>query len=48
MLGVEIKYFEFDVILECFEGDVFGWLIMLYDLDGFDVWDGIICLVVYV
>ncbi len=47
-LGAEIKHPELDVIPERSEGDAFGRLIMLYDPDGSDAWDGTIRLVAYV
>jgi hypothetical protein len=47
-LGAEIKHPEVDVVPEASEGDAFGRLILLYDPDGADAWDGTIRLVAYV
>ena len=47
-LGAEVKHPEVDVIPEGSDGDAFGRLILLYDPDGADAWDGTIRLVAYV
>jgi Protein of unknown function (DUF3000) len=47
-LGAEVKHPELDVIPEGSDGDAFGRLILLYDPDGADAWDGTIRLVAYV
>jgi hypothetical protein len=47
-LGAEVKHPELDVVPERSEGDTFGRLILLYDPDGAEAWDGNIRLVAYI
>ncbi|MCV7034785.1 hypothetical protein BMW24_017810 [Mycobacterium heckeshornense] len=47
-LGAEVKHPELDVIPERSEGDAFGRLILLYDPDGSEAWDGTMRLVAYI
>lgn len=47
-LGAEVKRPDVDVVPECSEGDAFGRLILLYDPDGADAWDGTMRLVAYI
>lgn len=50
-LGAEVKHPEVDVVSERSDGpdgDAFGRLILLYDPDGADAWDGTMRLVAYV
>ena len=47
-LGAEVKHPELDIVPERSDGDAFGRLILLYDPDGADAWDGNIRLVAYV
>jgi hypothetical protein len=47
-LGAEVKHPERDVVPEQSEGDAFGRLILLYDPDGSDAWDGTMRLVAYI
>jgi hypothetical protein len=47
-LGAEIKHPDLDIIPERSEGDAFGRLILLYDPDGSDAWDGTMRLVAYI
>jgi hypothetical protein len=47
-LGAEVKHAEVDVVPEGSDGDAFGRLILLYDPDGIDAWDGTIRLVAYI
>ncbi|WP_231608681.1 DUF3000 domain-containing protein [Mycobacterium shottsii] len=47
-LGAEVKHPELDIVPERSEGDAFGRLILLYDPDGSDAWDGTIRLVAYI
>jgi hypothetical protein len=47
-LGAEVKHPDLDVVPERSEGDAFGRLILLYDPEGADAWDGTIRLVAYI
>ena len=47
-LGAEVKHPELEIVPERSEGDAFGRLILLYDPDGADAWDGTIRLVAYI
>jgi len=47
-LGAEVKHPDLDVVPERSEGDAFGRLILLYDPDGSDAWDGTMRLVAYI
>jgi hypothetical protein len=47
-LGAEIKHPDLDIVPERSEGDAFGRLILLYDPDGSDAWDGTMRLVAYI
>src|SRR6201991_217219 len=47
-LGAEVKRPEPDLVPERSEGDAFGRLILLYDPDGAEAWDGTIRLVAYI
>jgi hypothetical protein len=47
-LGAEVKHPDHEIVPECSEGDAFGRLILLYDPDGADAWDGTIRLVAYI
>jgi hypothetical protein len=47
-LGAEVKHPEVDVVPERSEDDAFGRLILLYDPEGADAWDGTIRLVAYI
>ena len=47
-LGAEVKHPDLEIVPERSEGDAFGRLILLYDPDGADAWDGNIRLVAYV
>lgn len=47
-LGAEVKHPDLEIIPERSEGDAFGRLILLYDPDGSDAWDGTIRLVAYI
>jgi hypothetical protein len=47
-LGAEVKRPEVDVASEQSDGDAFGRLILLYDPDGADAWDGTMRLVAYI
>lgn len=47
-IGAEVKHPEPDVVPERSEGDAFGRLILLYDPDGSDAWDGTMRLVAYI
>src|ERR1700761_8052830 len=47
-LGAEVKHPDVEVVPERSEGDAFGRLILLYDPDGADAWDGTIRLVAYI
>lgn len=47
-LGAEIKHPDVDAVPEMSEGDAFGRLILLYDPEGSDAWDGTIRLVAYI
>jgi DUF3000 family protein len=47
-LGAEVKHPEVAIVPERSEGDAFGRLILLYDPDGADAWDGTIRLVAYI
>ena len=47
-LGAEVKHPELDIVPERSDGDAFGRLILLYDPDGADAWDGNIRLVAYI
>src|ERR1700757_2463292 len=47
-LGAEVKHPDVEVVPERSEGDAFGRLILLYDPDGADAWDGTLRLVAYI
>lgn len=47
-LGAEVKHPDLEVVPERSDGDAFGRLILLYDPDGADAWDGTIRLVAYI
>src|ERR1700756_2406583 len=47
-LGAEVKHPDVEVVPERSEGDAFGRLILLYDPDGADAWDGTLRLVSYI
>ncbi|MBS9532044.1 DUF3000 domain-containing protein [Mycobacterium sp. M1] len=47
-LGAEVKHPETDIIPEDSDGDAFGRLILLYDPDGTDAWDGTMRLVAFI
>ncbi|MBY0442038.1 MAG: DUF3000 domain-containing protein [Mycobacteriaceae bacterium] len=47
-LGAEVKHPELDSVPELTEGDAFGRLILLYDPEGCDAWDGTMRLVAYI
>ena len=47
-LGAEVKHPDLEVVRERSEGDAFGRLILLYDPDGAEAWDGTIRLVAYI
>lgn len=47
-LGAEVKHPELEIVPERSEGDAFGRLILLYDPEGSDAWDGTIRLVAYI
>jgi Protein of unknown function (DUF3000) len=47
-LGAEVKHPDLEIVPERSEGDAFGRLILLYDPDGADAWDGNIRLVAYI
>ncbi len=47
-LGAEVKRAEAEIIPDRFDGDAFGRLILLYDPEGADAWDGTMRLVAYI
>jgi Protein of unknown function (DUF3000) len=47
-LGAEVKRPELDLVPEQSDGDAFGRLILLYDPDGAEAWDGTMRLVAYI
>jgi hypothetical protein len=47
-LGAEVKHPETDFVPEDSEGDAFGRLILLYDPDGTDAWDGTMRMVAFI
>lgn len=47
-LGAEVKHAETDFVPEDSDGDAFGRLILLYDPDGTDAWDGTMRLVAFI
>lgn len=47
-LGAEVKHPELEVIPEQSDGDAFGRLILLYDPNGADAWDGTLRLVAFI
>jgi hypothetical protein len=47
-LGAEVTHPETDVVPERSDGDAFGRLILLYDPDGSEAWDGTMRLVAYI
>ncbi|MFV0494381.1 DUF3000 domain-containing protein [Mycobacterium sp.] len=47
-LGAEVKHPDLEIVPERSEGDAFGRLILLYDPEGSDAWDGHIRLVAYI
>ncbi|MFZ0831596.1 MAG: DUF3000 domain-containing protein [Mycobacterium sp.] len=47
-LGAEVKHPETAIVPERSEGDAFGRLILLYDPEGAEAWDGTMRLVAYI
>jgi hypothetical protein len=47
-LGAEVRHPETAIVPERSEGDAFGRLILLYDPEGAEAWDGIMRLVAYI
>jgi hypothetical protein len=47
-LGAEVRHPETAIVPERSEGDAFGRLILLYDPEGADAWDGTMRLVAYI
>lgn len=47
-LGAEVKQPDLEIVPERSEGDAFGRLILLYDPEGADAWDGTLRLVAYI
>lgn len=47
-VGAEVKQPDLEIVPERSEGDAFGRLILLYDPDGADAWDGTLRLVAYI
>ena len=47
-LGAEVKHPETETVPEDSDGDAFGRLILLYDPDGTDAWDGTMRLVAFI
>ncbi|HME49277.1 DUF3000 domain-containing protein [Mycobacterium sp.] len=47
-LGAEVRHPETDIVPERSEGDAFGRLILLYDPEGAEAWDGTMRLVAYI
>lgn len=47
-LGAEVKHPNLEIVPECSEGDTFGRLILLYDPEGGDAWDGTLRLVAFI
>jgi Protein of unknown function (DUF3000) len=47
-LGAEIRHPDTDIVPERSEGDAFGRLILLYDPDGAEAWNGTMRLVAYI
>jgi hypothetical protein len=47
-LGAEVQHPEVEGVPESSEGDAFGRLILLYDPDGSEAWDGTMRLVAYI
>ena len=47
-LGAEVKHPDLEIVPERSEGDAFGRLILLYDPDGADAWEGTLRLVAYI
>jgi hypothetical protein len=47
-LGAEVRHPETAIVPERSEGDAFGRLILLYDPDGAEAWDGTMRLVAYI
>ena len=47
-LGAEVKHPDLEIVPEQTEGDAFVRLILLYDPEGSDAWDGTIRLVAYI
>ncbi len=47
-LGAEVKHPDLEIVPERSEGDAFGRLILLYDPEGADAWDGTLRLVAYI
>jgi Protein of unknown function (DUF3000) len=47
-LGAEVRHPETDILAERSEGDAFGRLILLYDPEGTEAWDGTMRLVAYI
>lgn len=47
-IGAEVKHVETEVVPEQSEGDAFGRLILLYDPNGDEAWNGTLRLVAYI
>src|SRR5512143_1795200 len=47
-LGAEVRHPETTIVPEQSEGDAFGRLILLYDPEGMEAWDGTMRLVAYI
>ncbi|WP_027499574.1 DUF3000 domain-containing protein [Rhodococcus sp. UNC363MFTsu5.1] len=47
-LGAEVRHPESDIVAEQSEGDAFGRLILLYDPEGDEAWNGTMRLVAYI
>src|ERR1700752_2630812 len=47
-LGAEVKHPDLEIVPERSEGDAFGRLILVYDPEGADAWDGTTRLVAYI
>ena len=47
-LGAEVRHPETTIVPEQSEGDAFGRLILLYDAEGTEAWDGTMRLVAYI
>lgn len=47
-IGAEVRHPESDIVAEQSDGDAFGRLILLYDPDGDEAWNGTMRLVAYI